>query len=287
MSEPQIRLVIPTGRMHDDVVRLLADAGVRVSTGGGNYRPRCSDPRYRIKLMKAANVPTLVELGAHDAGFTGLDWIRETRADVVEVVDTGLLPVRVVAAAPRGCDPFAPGGRRPVVVASEYERLTREAMERRGVPWRYVRTWGATEVFPPEDADMIVDNTATGSALAANDLEVVDELLTSTTRFVAGPAALDDAAKREALEDLAMLMRGALAGRERVLVEMNVGAEDLDAVVRLLPAMKAPTVQPLYGNGQFAVKAAVPRAGVARLVPELRRAGASDILETVIRRITP
>ncbi len=285
MPSREIQIVVPTGRMHDAVVGLLAEAGLQIESGGKNYRPRCSDPRFRVKLMKAANIPTLVELGAHDLGFSGLDWVRESGARVTELLDTGLLPVRVVAAAPRGSAPFETGRDRPLVVASEYERLTREFMERREVDWRYVRTWGATEVFPPEDADMIVDNTATGSALAANGLVVVEEILASTTRLVANRRSLDDPKVRETIEDLVLLCESVLAGRGRVLIEMNVSGENLEAVAALLPAMKAPTVQPLHGNGEFAIKAAVPRERIGRLIPALRRAGARDILETEIRRI--
>jgi ATP phosphoribosyltransferase len=290
MERRKIRLVLPTGRMHEAVLELLEAAGLSVARTEKDYRPLASDPRFEIKLMKAANVPALVELGKHDAGVTGLDWVRESAAEVEELMDTGLLPVRLVAAAPRGRDPFAAPGGRPLVVASEYERLTRDYMRGRAADWRYVRTHGATEVFPPEDADLIVDNTATGSALAANGLAVIDELFRSTTRFVASPRSLEEPCVREAVEDLCLLMRGALAARERVLLEMNVAAADLGRVVALLPAMKSPTVQPLYqrdGEQAFAVKAAVPRARVAELLPVLRRAGATDLLESALRRVVP
>ena len=173
MSEQPIRIVIPTGRMYDDVRQLLEDAGLRIPKASKNYRPVADDPRFRIKLLKAANIPTLLELGAHDIGFSGTDWVRETGAGVDTLLDTGLLPVRIVSAAPAGMNPFGKSPGRPIVVASEYERITTDYMASRKVDWRFVRTYGATEVFPPEDADLIVDNTATGSALAANRLEIV------------------------------------------------------------------------------------------------------------------
>jgi len=283
----KIRLVIPTGRMHQEVLRLLHEAGLHVPSVERNFRPRASDPRYEVKLLKAANIPSLVEMGAHDVGFTGLDWVRESGAEVEPLLDTGLLPVRLVSAVPAGTRPLHEVRGRPVVVASEYECLTREYMGRHRVEWRFVRTWGASEVFPPEDADMIVDNTATGSSLASNRLEVLDEILSSTTLFVANRRSLDDPAVREAVEDLCLLMHSVLEARSRVLLEMNVGRDDLARVVALLPAMKAPTVQPLYGDGQFAVKAAVPRNDVHRLIPALRRAGATDILEIQIQRVIP
>jgi ATP phosphoribosyltransferase len=287
MREEKIRLVVPTGRMYGAVLRLLADAGLGIPETAKSYRPVPADPRFEVKLMKAANIPTLLELGAHDIGFSGRDWLEESEAKVECMLDTGLLPVRVVAAVPAGTDPIAEIRDRPVVVASEYERLTADYMNRRGVDWRYVRTYGATEVFPPEDADLIVDNTATGSALAANRLETADVLLDSTTLFIANRRALDDPWLREIVEDLRLLMSSVLEARRRVLLEMNVEESKLDRVLKLLPAMKSPTIQPLSGNHAFSVKAAVLTEQVPHLIPTLRRAGATDILETRLERVTP
>ena len=287
MREKKIRLVVPTGRMHGAVLRLLGDAGLEIPETAKSYRPVPADDRFEVKLMKAANIPTLLELGAHDIGFSGRDWLEESEADVENMLDTGLLPVRVVAAVPSESDPFTEIRDRPVVVASEYERLTAAYMNRRGVDWRYVRTYGATEVFPPEDADLIVDNTATGSALAANRLEIADVLLDSTTLFIANRRALDDPRVREIVDDLRLLMSSVLEARRRVLLEMNVDETKLARVLELLPAMKSPTVQPLSGNHAFSVKAAVLNEQVPHLIPILRRAGATDILETRLQRVTP
>jgi ATP phosphoribosyltransferase len=287
VSENKIRLVIPTGRLHETVLGLLADAGLQVPRTTKDYRPVASDPRFEIKLVKAANIPTLLELGAHDIGFSGRDWVEESAAAVETVLDTGLLPVRVVSAAPIGADPLRETRDRPMVVASEYERLTREYMKPKRVEWRFIRTYGATEVYPPEDADLIVDNTATGSALAANRLEIRDILLESTALFLGNSRALDRPGVRDAVDDLRLLMSSVLEARRRVLLEINVDRERLAAVVNMLPAMKSPTVQPLSTNGSFAVKAAVPLDEVPSLIPRLKRAGATDILETRLRRVTP
>jgi ATP phosphoribosyltransferase len=287
MNNGKIRLVIPTGRLYGPIVELLADAGLSVPRTSKDYRPVASDPRFEIKLLKAANIPTLLELGAHDVGFSGRDWVQETAADVETVLDTGLLPVRVVAAAPAGSEPVRNGRERPMVVASEYERLTREYMKSKHVDWRFIRTFGATEVYPPEDADLIVDNTATGSALAANGLEIQDVLLDSTALFLANRGALERTWVRDAVDDLRLLMSSVLEARRRVLLEINVDEDRLAAVVEMLPAMKSPTVQPLSTNGAYAVKAAVPLDQVSALIPRLKRAGATDILETPLRRVTP
>ena len=287
MNSRKIRLVIPTGRLHAPILELLADAGLTIPRTTKDYRPPASDPRFEVKLLKAANIPTLLEMGAHDIGFSGLDWVEETGADVEKVLDTGLLPVRVVSAAPAGANPLLEDRQQPPVVASEYERLSRRYMESKGLDWRYVRTNGATEVYPPEDADLIIDNTATGSALAANRLEILDVLLESTALLLANRQAVETPFVREALDDLHLLMSSVLEARRRVLLEINVDEDRLEGVVGMLPAMKSPTVQPLSDRGAFAVKAAVPAEEVPTLIPRLKRAGATDILETPLRRVTP
>lgn len=287
MPSRKIKLVVPTGRMQADVLALLADAGVVIHASGSNYRPAVNNPAFEVKLLKAANIPKLIEYGAHDVGFSGVDWVRESQAEVETLLDTGLLPVRIVAAAPKGVDPFQNASNRPVVAASEYERLTTQYVSARCTDWRYVRTFGATEVFPPEDADLIVDNTATGTALAANGLDILDVLLESTTLFLGNRRSLEDPAVRGAIDTLVLLMRSVIDARNRVLLEMNVAAENLDTVARLLPAMKSPTVQPLLGNRSYAIKAAVHKDRVPALIPALRAAGASDILQTAIQRVIP
>lgn len=280
-----LRLVVPKGRIQEGVAKLLAEAGYGLRIDARSYRPACEAPDVQVKLLKAQNIASLTALGAHDAGFTGHDWVVETGADVVELFDTGLDPVRVVAAAPVGIDLAKLG--RPVVVASEYEQLARRFCTERGLAHVYVRTYGATEVFPPEDADLIVDNTASGTTLAANDLTIVGEVLRSTTRFVASHAALAHPDKGPRLRELTVLMESILRARGRVLLEMNVATDRLEAVTALLPAMKTPTVQPLHGGGGFAVKAAVRRDEVNRLIPRLHEAGASDILQYAIEKVVP
>ena len=285
-----LKLVLPKGRIQVAVQAALAECGIALSGAERTYRPRVSVPGIEVKLLKSQNIPPLLALGQHDCGFAGADWVREQDADVVELLDLGFDPVRIVAAVPEDQDWDAMRARsadRPIIAVSEYERLTTEWLSGLGVAFTFVRSYGATEVFPPEDADLVVDNTATGATLRANRLRTVETVMESTTRFLAHPAALDDAGKREAIENLLVLLRGVLASRERVLLEMNAPPESLDAVVALLPAMKAPTVSKLHRQDGFAVRAAVPRDAVRTLVPELLAAGATDILELPIRKIIP
>jgi len=278
-----ITMALPKGRMFASLSELLAQAGLDVRDAERSYRPSSSDPRVDLKILKPQNIPALVELGRHDLGFTGHDWVVETGCRVIELDDLELEPVRVVAAAPMGWSPPAGG---ELVVASEYERITRRYLEEKGWPYRFVRSYGATEVFPPEDADLIVDNTASGRTLREHGLEVVDELLPSTTRFIASERSLARPDVRQFSDDLVLLMRGVRAAASRVILEMNVANGSLDEIVRIIPAMKNPTISPL-ADGACALKAAVPQQDVARLVPRLKALGATDILEYPIRKVIP
>lgn len=287
MSLP-VRLGLPKGRMHDGVLRLLGDAGIAVRTSARGYRPTVSLDGFETKILKPQNIVEMLHHGSRDLGFAGHDWVVEKGAELVEVLDTRLDPVRIVAAAPRELvidGALAPG--RHWRVASEYERLTRDWFARADLDATFVRSFGATEVFPPEDADLIVDNTATGSTLRANGLEIVDVLLRSSTRLYAHPAAMDDPAKREVIEHVALLIRSVLEARARVMVEVNVGADDLQAVVDILPCMREPTIATLHQGGGHAVKAAVPRADLPGLIPRLKAAGATDIVVTALSQIVP
>lgn len=280
-----ITLALPKGRMFASLVSLLARAGLDVSHFERSYRPASNDPRVALKILKPQNIPALVELGRHDVGFTGHDWILETGCRVLELDDVELDPVRLVLAGPAGWRPPADAAS-PVVVASEYERITRRFLEEKGWPFRFVRSFGATEVFPPEDADLIVDNAATGQTLRANGLEELEEIMRSTTRLVASERALRRPEVRQFADDLVLLLRGVRAAESRVILEMNVNDGNLERIVAALPAMKNPTVAPLV-DGSHALKAAVPQADVPRLIPLLKALGATDILEYPIRKVIP
>lgn len=282
-----LRFGLPKGRMQEAALALLADAGIRVTPSARSYRPSISLPDCEAKILKPQNIVEMLELGSRDVGFAGADWVRELAADVELVLDTGLDPVEVVAAAPRGLFEGSGPPERRLVVASEYERLTREWIVRRGLDADFVRSYGATEVFPPEDADVIVDNTATGSTLQANELEVVDTLLSSSTGLYTSPKAMADPRKRERIEDLKLLLESVLDARRRVMVEVNAPADRLDAVVALLPCMREATVAPLFGEAGFAVKAAVLREELPRVIPSVKAAGGSDVVVTSIAQIVP
>lgn len=284
----RIRIGLPKGHMQAGVLALLGDAGIDVRVGGRNYRPALSWPGFEAKLLKPQNVVKMLDAGSRDLGFAGADWALELGAELVELLDTGLDPVRVVAAAPPALleGGALPAGRR-LVVATEYVRVAERWA--RGQPFEavLVRSYGATEVFPPEDADLIVDNTATGATLRGNGLVIADTLMRSSTRLYAGPAALDDPARRGAIEDLVLLLESVLAARRRVMLELNVAERDFERVVSVLPCMREPTVSRLHGEDAYAVRAAVPRAGLPALLLKLKARGGTDLVVSEPQQIVP
>ena len=283
----QVRLALPTGRMKDGVNALLSDSGIHIKMSDRSYRPQVNLPGYEVKVLKPQSIVEMLHLGSRDVGFSGADWVRELKADLVELLDTGLDPVQVVAAAPKSLlvDGKLPPQR--LVIASEYETITREWIARTGLDATFVRSYGATEVFPPEDADCIVDNTSTGSTLRANNLAVIDVIADSSTRLYASSKAMHNPAKKRFIEHLAMLVQSVLVARERVMVEVNVDMQSLEGVIRVLPCMREPTVSPLRGDAGYAVKAAVPRDQLPLVIPEIKAAGGTDVVVTDLSQIIP
>jgi ATP phosphoribosyltransferase-like protein len=195
--------------------------------------------------------------------------------------------VRIVVAAPEDMLVDGQLPRRTLVVASEYQQLTRRWIAERGLDASFLRSYGATEVLPPEDADVIVDNTSSGSTLRANHLAIVEELMQSSTRLFAHPKTLESPERRQRIEDLVVLLRSVLEARHRVILEVNVGAADLERLIAILPCMRQPTIARLHGEDAYAVKAAVPRGELPKLIPHLRASGGSDILVARLSQIVP
>ena len=287
IDEPHVRLGLPKGRMQEGVWALLADAGIRVRAGARGYRPTVSLDGWEAKILKPQNIVEMLQAGSRDVGFAGADWVAELGAELVEVLDLRLDPVQIVAAAPSSVLQAGRLPARSLVVASEYERLTRAWIARQGLDATFVRSYGATEVFPPEDADCIVDNTATGATLRENDLVIVDEVMRSSTRLYASPRAMDDPARRGAVEHLALLLQSVLEARSRVMLEVNVSAERLEELAAVLPCMREPTIAQLHGDAGFAVKVAVPRKDLPALIPLIKAHGGTDIVVSRLAQIVP
>ncbi|MCB9555375.1 MAG: ATP phosphoribosyltransferase [Deltaproteobacteria bacterium] len=275
-----LKLALPKGRMQDGVLSLLADAGIALTNTARSYRPQISLANCEVKQLKPQNVVEMLHVGSRDIGFAGADWVAELGVEVVELLNTELNPVEIVLAAPPA---LLDGGELPprrLLLATEYVRLTSDWIDARGRTDQVLRTYGATEVFPPEDADAIVDNSATGSTLAANGLQIVDRLMRSSTRLYANPRALDNPTKRQRIEDLKLLLCAVLDARRRVMLEVNVSKDRLDEVLTTLPCMRQPTIASLANDAGFAVKVAIPRAQLADTVPRVRAAGGTDIVIT-------
>jgi ATP phosphoribosyltransferase len=288
MDETKVlKIALPKGRMQEGVFRLLSDAGLPIKGDERDYRPRLPSPDLDAKILKPRNILEMLHAGTRDLGFAGSDWVEELGVELTDMLDTGLDPVRLVAAAPVAILEDGSLPRRPLVVASEYENIARRWIAGRDLDATFVRSYGATEVFPPDDADCIVDNTATGSTLRANGLEIVDELLRSSTRLYANPRSLEDPWKRDIIEAIVLLLQSVLTARSRVMLELNVDTSKLDSVIAILPCMREPTVSPLRGGDGYAVKVAAPRDSLAALIPEIRKRGGTDIIVTQPMRIVP
>jgi ATP phosphoribosyltransferase len=288
-----LSLVLPKGSLEKATLELFDAADLTVLRGSDrDYHALIDDPRIeRVRILRPQEIPTYVERGLFDLGITGRDLITEAGAEVVSLGELQYSkatsnPARIVLAVPQNTPWQAvtdlPDGIR---ISTEYPELTRRFLEERGVKAVVIRSFGATEAKVPDIVDAIVDLTETGSSLRKNGLRILDTLLTSYTELITNSAAYADADKRAAMEDIALLLRGAIQARGNVLLKLNVAADKLAAVTAMLPAMSSPTVTALANSGMNAVETVVPKRGVNTLIPALRAAGAHDILEIPISKI--
>ena len=288
-----LSLVLPKGSLEKATLELFEAADLTVRRGSDrDYHAAIDDPRIdRVRFLRPQEIPQYVEQGLFDLGLTGRDWVTETSSDVVSIGELEYSkatsnPVRIVLAVPKD-DPAERGDQLPdgVRVSTEYPELTRRFFEKVGVSARIVPSYGATEAKVPDIVDAIVDVTETGSSLRAHGLKILETLLTSRTELVANPASYADDEKRAAMDDIALLLQGAIRARGQVLLKLNVAGADLEAVLSLLPSMASPTVTQLASNSMHAVETVVARRGVNTLIPALKAAGARDILELPISKI--
>lgn len=282
----KLKVLLPKGRIYENVSAMFAEAGIKITLPDRAYRPTVNQEDLEAKVMKPQNIGKLLELGAHDVGFTGVDWIQETGADVVEVMDLGFDRVRIVSAVPNEIDDEKLRTKR-MIVATEYVNISEAWLKKEKINSLVVRTYGATEVFPPDDADMIIDNTATGRTLKENGLRIIETIMESSTRMFASKEAMADPEKAKKIGELKMLFEAVLAARSRVMLEMNVSKARFSDLVSGIPAMKSPTVAPLYGDDGYAVKIVVRKSEVPNLMPRLKQLGATDILEYELRKVMP
>ena len=287
-----LSLALPKGSLEEQTLLLFAQADLEVKKSAREYNPVIADPRIgKVKILRPQEIPTYVQDGYFDLGISGHDWVTESGADVVEVAElpyakTGIGFVSMVLAVPQessvaSARDIVPGSR----ITTEFPRVTKAYFEELGIPVEVHFSYGATEAKVPEMMDALVDLTETGSTLRRNGLKIVDTVLTSTTRLLASHAAWNDPAKRLEIEEVRTLLLGVIEARGRVLLNMNVPHDKLDAVIGQLPSMKRPTVAKLYGSEDYEISTVADKSTVNILIPALKAAGAEDILEMPISKI--
>jgi ATP phosphoribosyltransferase len=288
-----LKLVLPKGSLENATLDLFEQADLAVQRGSSvAYRATIDDPRVaEVHILRPQEIPIYVAEGLYDLGITGRDWIEETSSDVVSLGQLRYSkasdqPVRLVLAVAEGA-PWQSIADLPhgVRVSTEYPDLTRRYLERNGIDGTVRLSYGATEAKIPDIADAVVELTETGRALRAAGLRIIDTVLSSYTELVANPAAYADPAKRHAMQQLQTLLEGVMEARGKVLVKLNVAERQLDPVIAILPSMKSPTVSKLFGEGGYAVEAVVPKAEINTLIPALKDAGATDIIEIPLAKI--
>lgn len=285
-------LGLPKGSLQEATFLLMQKAGFNVRVSSRSYVPDVDDPEIQARLIRAQEISRYVELGVLDAGITGHDWIVENGSDVVEVTDLvyakqGMRPVRWVVAVPEDSDINSVADLAGKRIATEAVGLTSRFLKEQGIEADVEFSWGATEVKAPELVDAIVELTETGSSLRANNLRILATVLESTTRLIVNKEAWNDAWKRTKVEQLSLLLSGALGAEGKVLLKLNIQGENVGEVTGILPALHAPTVGPLDDEGWVAVESVVDESVVREIIPRLKKVGAEGIIELPLNKIIP
>jgi ATP phosphoribosyltransferase len=290
MTDQVLRLGLPAGSLQEATADLFRKAGYKVTFASRSYYPAIDDPDIHCTLIRAQEMPRYVQDGSLDCGLTGYDWILENNARVVELAElvfskVSRRPVRWVLAVPNDSPIQGPKDLAGKRIATEVVNLTRRWLASHGVEANVEFSWGATEVKPPRLADAIVDVTETGSSLRANNLRIVAELLQSTTRFITNERSYADPWKKAKMDDLVLMLHGAMAAEGKVGLMMNARKGDLAAVLKMLPALQNPTVAALSDPEWVAVNTIIDESTVRHIVPKLKSAGATGIVEYPLNKI--
>jgi len=285
-----IKIGLPKGSLQDATFELFKHAGFNFSVSSRSYFPSTDDEEIEAMLVRAQEIARYVEEGVFDAGLTGKDWIVENGADVVEVLDLcyskqSLRPCRWVLAVPEASTVRSVKDLEGKRIATEVVQITKSYLERNGVRAEVEFSWGATEVKAPDLVDAIVEITETGSSLRANKLRIVDEILTTTPRLIANKQSFQDAWKKQKIENIAMLLAGALEAEGQVGLKLNCPRDRMKDIVALLPALKKPTISALSDEGWVALETILREKEVRTIIPLLKRAGASGIIEYPLNKV--
>src|SRR4030066_801148 len=287
-----LKLGIPKGSLQESTLKLFRKAGYHCSVSERSYYPSVDDPEIEAMLIRAQEMAGYVENGALDCGLTGKDWILEQGADVHEVAELiyakeGLRPVKWVIAVPNDSRIKTLKDLNGKRIAQELVGFTKRYLKSKGGRAKVDFSWGATEGKPPHLADAIVELTETGTSLKANNLRILDTILESSTRFVATKKAWLDKWKRQKMENISLLLKGALAAEEKVGLKMNVPKKSLKRVMSLLSAMHSPTISQLSDNKWYALEVMIDEKIVRDIIPKLKKAGASGIVEYPLNKVIP
>ena len=286
----KLKILLAKGRIYESVYELLNDVGISIHLPERTYFPTTNQKDLAFQVVKPQITSFLLSENKADLGFSGKDWVYENGVEdkVEEIMDLGFDPVRIVAAIPETKD-LETLLKNSVTIATEYQSLSKKWVESKKINGKIFRTWGTSEGFVQDTEDamaqILIDNTSTGSSLKANRLKIVDTLMESSTRMYASKEAMKNPQKKQKILELKMLFEAVLNARGRVMLEMNVAKDKFDSLVKGLPSMRSPTVSPLFGDNGYAVKIAVNKCEVPTLLPKLQSLGATDILEYELRKV--
>ena len=286
----KLKILLAKGRIYESVYSLLSDVGISIHLPDRTYFPTTNQKDLAFQVVKPQITSLLLANNKADVGFSGKDWVYENGVEdeVVEVMDLGFDPVRIVAAIPETKD-YEQLLKSPLTIATEYQALSSKWVKDNKIDGTIFRTWGTSEGFVQDNnesiAQVLIDNTSTGSSLRANRLKIVDTLMESSTRMYASKEAWNNPEKKEKILELKMLFETVLNARSRVMLEMNCPEDCFDNLIKGIPSMKSPTVSPLFGGNGYAIKIAVSKSEVPTLLPKLQKLGATDIVEYELRKV--
>ena len=288
----KLRLGLPKGSLQEATFELFRHAGFNISTHSRSYFPTVNDPELEIMLMRAQEIPRYVHEGVLDAGISGLDWIKENNADVVEVADMVYSkrtprPIKLVIAVAADSDIQDISDLNGKRIATELINVTKKYLRDHNVEAAVEYSWGATEVKVPHLVDAIAELTETGNSLRANNLRIIATILESTTKLHANHTAWNDSWKKDKLQSVSVLLQGALLARSKAGLKMNVPESALDTILDVLPAMKQPSISRLVGSDWVAIEVILDEIQVRDLIPALKSAGAQDIIEYPLSKVIP
>jgi ATP phosphoribosyltransferase len=288
----KLRIGLPKGSLQESTLYMLKKAGFSINVSSRSYFPRIDDPEIEAVLLRAQELPRYIENGVLDCGITGADWTLENNAKVVVAADLmyakqGRTPVRWVLAVPADSKIKSVKDLQGKRLATELVNVTKQYLKKNKVKADVEFSWGATEAKVPELVDAIVELTETGSSLRAHNLKIIDTLCESVTQLIANKTAWKDDWKREKIENIAMLLKGAILAEEKVGLKLNASEKNLDKILALLPSMRNPTISHLTRKDWYAIEIIADEKNVRELIQKLKKAGAEDIIEYTLTKVIP